>query len=91
MDDAGKIGLLALVVGIQQYRVRHDICVDLALEHGVVGFEAGGEFDVADAIALLLHLGRNVGLELIDIGPRQVVSESQEYPENALSADHAIA
>jgi hypothetical protein len=54
MDDAGKIGLLALVVGIQKYRVRHDIGVDLALEHGVVGFEVGGEFDVADAIALLL-------------------------------------
>ena len=46
----------------------HDIGVDLALEHGIVGFEASGEFDVADAIALLLELRCNSGLESVDIG-----------------------
>ena len=46
----------------------HDIGLYLALEHGVVCFETGGEFDVANAIALLLQLGRNTDLELVDIG-----------------------
>jgi hypothetical protein len=31
---------------------------------------AGREFDVTDAIALLLQLGRDAGLELIDVGAR---------------------
>jgi hypothetical protein len=68
MDDADKVGLLAFVVGVEEDRVLHDIGVYLALEHGVVGFETGGEFDVANAIALLLQLGRNTDLELVDIG-----------------------
>jgi len=50
--------------------VLHDSGIDLALEHGVVGFEARGEFDVAEAITLFLQLGGNADLELIDIGAR---------------------
>ena len=41
MDDAHQIGDLAFVVGIQKYRVLHDIGVDLALEYGVVRLKAG--------------------------------------------------
>jgi hypothetical protein len=70
MDDADKIGLLALVVGIKEDSVLHDVGVDLALEHGVVGFQAGGEFHIADAIAFFQQLGGNADLEFIDIGAR---------------------
>jgi hypothetical protein len=68
VNDADKIGLLAPVVGVQKYRVLHDIGIDLALEHGVVGLKPRGEFDVADPIALFLQLGGNADLELVDIG-----------------------
>ena len=68
MDDADQVGLLPLIVGVQEHRVLHDVRIDLALEHGVVGFEAGRELDIADLIALLRKLGRDADLELIDIG-----------------------
>src|SRR5206468_9554495 len=68
VDDAGQVGLLAFVVRVKEDRVLHDVGVDLALEHSIVGFEAGGELDVTDTVALLLQLRRNPGLESVDIG-----------------------
>ncbi len=70
MDDADEVGLLPLIVRVQEDRVLHDIGVDLALEHGIVGFEPSRELDIADSIALLLQLRRDADLEFVDIGTR---------------------
>ena len=67
MHDPDEIGLLALVVGVEEHRVLHNIGVDVALENGVVGFQSGGELKVADGITLLLELRFDACLELVDI------------------------
>ena len=64
VDDSDEIGFLALVVGIQEDGVLHDIGVDLALEHGVVGFRPSAEFDIAKLVALFLQFWGNTSLEL---------------------------
>jgi hypothetical protein len=70
MHDPEEIGLLAFIVGVEKHRVLHDVGVDVALEHGVVGFQSGRELEVADSIAFLLELRFDAGLELVDIGAR---------------------
>jgi hypothetical protein len=49
--------------------VLHHIGIDLGFEHRVVGFKAGRELDIADLVALLLQLGLDACLELVDIRP----------------------
>jgi hypothetical protein len=43
MDYTDEIGALALVAGVEEHGVLHDVGVDFALGHCIVGFQAGGE------------------------------------------------
>jgi hypothetical protein len=38
MDYTDEIGTLALVVGVEEHGVLHDVGVDFALGHCIVGF-----------------------------------------------------